>query len=378
MAGNDEKKIKVLEVIYNFGFGGIRSFIMNYLQHIDKDKFDIDIYAFGCSSSPFTDKVHELGANIYFEPENNVCKIPKFVRQLYVFMKTHGPYDVVHAHTNLISAWVLLAAKMAKIPVRLPHSHSTSHFGKSLIQRIYSYSRRYLIDLLATKKLSCGNEAGIAMYGKKAEFEVIANGISIDRFMTPDLSGITRLREQFKIPVGSRVYMNVTRMDVQKNLTFAVDVFNEILKKDPSAIFVYGGVMPEIEPIKNQIEEKIDKYGIRESCRFTGPVLNVEQLYHLSDVWIYCSVFEGLPFGPLELQAAGIPVVVSDVITREIDLGLNLVKFLSLEESPAKWAQVSMELEKPHLPKEQVYDAFRNNNFDICQGVNSLETIYKG
>lgn len=56
---------KVLEVIYGFGYGGIRAFIMNYLNFLDKDKFKVDIYVFGYESSPFTDKVKELGANIF-------------------------------------------------------------------------------------------------------------------------------------------------------------------------------------------------------------------------------------------------------------------------------------------------------------------------
>ena len=59
---------RVLEVIYGFGYGGIRAFLMNYLQHIDKDKFKIDIYVFGYDTSPFTDKVKEMGVGIYFQP----------------------------------------------------------------------------------------------------------------------------------------------------------------------------------------------------------------------------------------------------------------------------------------------------------------------
>ncbi len=49
--------IRVLEVIYGFGYGGIRAFIMNYLNYLDKSKFKVDIYVFGYDSSPFTDKV---------------------------------------------------------------------------------------------------------------------------------------------------------------------------------------------------------------------------------------------------------------------------------------------------------------------------------
>ena len=372
------KKIKVLEVINGFGYGGIRALIMNYLQFIDKSRFDVDIYAFGCDSSPFEDEVRKLGFHIYFEPQNNVRNIPCFVKQLYLFMKEHGPYDVVHAHNNLVSAWVLLAAKMAKVPIRLPHSHSTEHFGTSKVQNLYSYARRYLLKLLATKNLACGRLAGETMYGKNANFDIIANGISVNRFINRDEKIIKSLRDKFYIPEGVRVYANVTRLDTQKNHPFAVEVFNEIHKLDPTAVFVYGGVIPKIACTQNQVEERIKQYKLENYCRFTGPLMNVEQLYHLSDVWIYCSAFEGLPFGPIELQAAGVPVLVSDVITKEIDLGLGLIESLSLNDSPRLWAEKAVTMEKKNLSKETIKAAFRKYNFDIEQNVRHLESIYEG
>lgn len=378
MATTNNSKIKVLEVIYGFGYGGIRAFIMNYLQFIDKSRFDVDIYVFGWDSSPFTEQVKKLGANIYFEPENNATRnIPRFVSQLYRFMKEHGQYDVVHAHNNLISAWVLLAAKLAKVPVRLPHSHSTAHFGKSKLQNLYSYIRRFLIDKLATKKIACGQLAGETMYGSNSNFEIIQNGIDIDKFLKIDPVKINEFKKKNNIPSDVRVYANVTRLDTQKKHLFAVDVFNEIHKKDPDAIFLYGGVVPKIASTYEEVQKRIHSYGLEQYCRFTGPVMDVNQLYHSTDVWIYCSAFEGLPFGPLELQAAGIPVIASDVITREIDFGLGLVDFMSLEDSPLAWADKAVSLYKKEISSDDVQEAFREHNFDIRQNVSHLEAIYE-
>lgn len=372
-------KKRVLEVIYGFGYGGIRAFIMNYLKYLDKDKYDVDIYVFGWDSSPFTEQVHNFGAHIFFEPENNAKRnIPKFIIQLYSFMKEHGSYDVVHAHTNLISAWVLLAAKMAHVPIRISHSHSTAHFGSSSLQRLYSSIRKWIIDRTATKKLACGQLAGETMYGKDAKFTVVANGISLDKFLYPDENQMELLRRQLSIPKDVKVYANVTRMDPQKNHLFAVDVFNEIHKIDPTAIFVYGGVIPKIKPTVEDVKAKIKEYGLEDYCRFTGPLMNVEQLYHLSDVWIYCSAYEGLPFGPIELQAAGIPTLVSDVVTKEIDLDLGLIHFLSLDASPKTWAHKAAQLQKKPVDSEMIKIAFRSHNFDILQSVKKLEAIYNG
>lgn len=370
-------KIRVLEVCYGFGYGGIRAFIMNCLEHIDKEKFQIDIYAFGTSESPFTEKVKEMGGNIYFEPENNVRKIRRFVSQLETFMIEHGPYDVVHANCNLISAWVLLAAKRVGVPVRLSHSHTSSHFGGGLIQKIYSYFRRFLISRLATGKLACGKLAGETMYGKKAKFTVINNGINLDRFLEPNTEKLEELIEHLKIPKSVKVYANVTRFDSSKNLEFAVDVFNEIHKLEPDSILILGGVLPSTSSTKQIVEKKIQEYGLYDFVRLTGPLMGIENLYHVTDLWIYCSTYEGLPFGPIELQAAGVPCLTSDVITKEIDLGLGLVDFLSLNDDVKVWAEKAVSIKKRPIEHRDIKKAFKKNNYDIRESVLLLEKTFQ-
>lgn len=371
------KKKRILEVINGFGYGGIRAFIMNYLTYIDRERFEVDIYAFGCDSSPFTEQVKDLGANIYFEPENNVRKPFRFISNLDKFIKSHRPYDVVHAHCNMASAWVLMAAKKNNVMVRISHSHSTVHFYGGIAKKIYTKLRLKIIDKYATRKLACGQLAGECMFGKSSNFDIIANGIDINKFYVKKQAGIAKLKRQLNIPDNVRVYANVTRMDFGKNHLFAVEVFREIHKIDPLAIFVYGGVTPPMQSTVELVKAKIREYGLDEFCRYTGPLMNVENLYHLSDAWIYCSTFEGLPFGPIELQAAGIPVLVSDVITKEIDLGLGLVKFLPLDK-PYLWSETAVKSAKRIIPKEEITTAFQKHQFDIKQSVKLLENIYEG
>ena len=117
---------------------------------------------------------------------------------------------------------------------------------------------------------------------------------------------------------------------------------------------------------------------MRNTVDLRATILNVDQLYHITDAWLYCSKSEGLPFGPIELQAAGVPVLVSDVITKEIDLGLGLIESLSLNDSPRLWAEKAVTMEKKNLSKETIKAAFRKYNFDIEQNVRHLESIYEG
>ena len=366
-------------VTYGFGYGGIRACIQNYVTHINRDEFQIDVYVYGARSSPFQQQMEEMGCKLYFDPDNDIATnhIWRFVKKLKDFIHK-GHYDVVHAHCNLISAWVTLAAMMGGAKVRIAHSHSTSHFSGKFLQNMWSYLRRGIISLTSTHKLACGQLAGETMYGKKTAFIILQNGINVNRFLKCDKAKVWQLREKLNIPEGVRVYANVTRMDPQKNHLFAVEVFREIHKIDSTAIFIYGGVVPSMKSTVEQVQAKIREYELENSTRYVGAFMEIENLYHLSDLWIYCSAYEGLPFGPIELQAASVPTLASDVITPEIDLGLGLIHFLSLNASPAKWAQMACDITKPSLDEDAIKVAFVSHHFDIQQSVQVLEEIYRG
>lgn len=373
------KKIKVLEVIYGLGFGGIRACVQNYVTYINKDEFHIDVYAFGVSESPFKAQFEKLGCYVHMDPANDIADghIFRFVKKLYDFIK-QGQYDVVHAHCNLISAWVTLAAMMAGARIRISHSHTTAHFSGNWKQRAWSYLRRWIISRTATIQLACGKLAGESMYGPKGHFIVLPNGINVERFMHRDEERIRELRQQLNIPEGVKVYANVTRMDPPKNHLFAVEVFREIHLFDPTAIFLYGGVTPPVQPTVEAVQSKVNEYGLSEFVRYTGPIMDIEQLYHLSDLWIYCSVYEGVPYGPIELQAASVPCMASDVITKEIDLNLGLVSFHSLNDEPKKWAEYAIKIKKPQLLQDDIIRAFQTSGFSIKSNVSLLEKIYSG
>ena len=172
--------------------------------------------------------------------------------------------------------------------------------------------------------------------------------------------------------------MNITRFDKQKNLPFVIRVFHEIYNLDPTAFFIIGGTESPLESNRMQIEQYVTKNKLSDRIKIVGPRMDIEDLYQLADCWIFPSIFEGLPFVPIELQAASVPVLASDVITKEIDLGLGLVHFLSLDAAYLEWAQVAVETVKTQVDQKLIIEAFGKYNFDIKQNVKKLEAIYRG
>lgn len=63
---------------------------------------------------------------------------------------------------------------------------------------------------------------------------------------------------------------------------------------------------------------------------------DVSSLYSAMDVFFLPSLFEGLPITSIEAQAAGLPCVISDSVTKELVYS-DLVCFVSLKSSLNEW-----------------------------------------
>ena len=119
------------------------------------------------------------------------------------------------------------------------------------------------------------------------------------------------------------------------------------------------------------MKEKAKALKISDKVIFAGLLQNTEEIYQAMDLFILPSLFEGLPFSLIEAQAAGLRCIVSDVVTKEADVGL--IDYFSLENGAKKWAEfINRELDEP---RKSAYEN-KLRQFDISHTVRQLEEIY--
>ena len=104
-----------------------------------------------------------------------------------------------------------------------------------------------------------------------------------------------------------KIILTVSSIDPRKNLTRVINAFN-LIETDYKLVIVGS---------KNKTFSNVNlNKGIEnDNIIFTG-YLNDEELinlYNKSDIFIYASLFEGFGIPPLEAQACGCPVIVSNV-----------------------------------------------------------------
>ncbi len=102
-----------------------------------------------------------------------------------------------------------------------------------------------------------------------------------------------------------------------------------------------------------------------------GSRKDVDRFYQAMDVFVLPSRYEGLPVVAVEAQAAGLPCVLSDRITREAGIAEN-VTFLNFEAGSAKWADKALS-ERKNRAKEN-----KMRMFDIKYQASHLSDYYIG
>jgi len=109
---------------------------------------------------------------------------------------------------------------------------------------------------------------------------------------------------------------------------------------------------------------------VAERVIMTGNRTDVPELLGAMDVFAFPSLWEGLPMTVVEAQAAGLPCVLSDTITREVDVS-SLVQYLPLGDAD-RWADALL----TRRPRQNVTEAVINAGFDIRSSARRLTELY--
>lgn len=124
-----------------------------------------------------------------------------------------------------------------------------------------------------------------------------------------DTEKINLFRSKLKLE-DKIVLINVARHEYQKAQTVLIDALNELNDLKSDYILLLVGRNGEAT---KEIKEKINLYGLQENVRILGHRSDVTKLLAASDIFVFPSRFEGLPGALIEAEAAGLPIVCSDI-----------------------------------------------------------------
>lgn len=369
---------KVLIVAGDMHVGGIENQLMHLLRNADKDKFQID-YTSKRPDAYYRQEIEALGGKyILIPPMSHRNPLP-YLNALYRTMKD-GRYDVVHSHELFHSGIVLAIAAAAGVKTRIAHAHNwQDHNGintrRGFVRTVYNAVMRCSINLFATGRAACSTLAGRFVYGEKAlshsNYRLVFNSVDTGKFL--DLYDRQETGEFCDDWINVLQVGRVTRV---KNQMFLVDVAEEFKKRGRKIRILCAGngdaeyeraVRGEIE--KNELQAHIQMLGVRG---------DIDALMRKAAAFVLPSQYEGMPLVLIEAQASGLPCVVADTFSHEVDFGLGSVQWLALDGDAVRWADaLEKAVSSGRAEKQRVIRAVREKRFDSRMFAQSMCEMYE-
>jgi glycosyltransferase involved in cell wall biosynthesis len=370
-----EKKdyLRLLYVVYRLERGGLGTWLINILKNIDRNKFKIDFLVHSNIPGPLDEEARHLNSRIIY------CPFSYLSLKYYFFLKDinkkYGPYDIIHSHLGN-SGFHLFWGKQANIPYRIVHSHTDYNLmlkHLTFLRKIMIYTSRYLMKRYATAGFAVSQPAaqhfGVG-WSADPRWYLVHCGIDLSPFhIEPDRE---KMRREFGIPADDLVIGHVGRMDEFKNQSFILDIIKKIIKIEPNTSLILVGD----GHLRSFLEEKAKKLGIEKKVIFTGVRSDVPILMKgLMDIFLFPSLYEGLPLTIVEAQAAGLPCVISDIIAKEGDIIGPHIHRLSIQQPVLKWAEKVLAISKKMNSRDSL-KIVTQSTFNILTCKSTLEHYY--
>lgn len=322
------KPIRILHIVGRMDRAGAETMVMNLYRAIDRGRFQFDFTCFTSDRCDYDEEILALGGRIIRIPGGGA--LSRFFRLWYRLRG--GEWRVVHSHTLFSSGLHLLAAKLAGVPVRIAHSHSTADANsRRAVVKGYQWFSRKLLSRVPTGYAACGRAAASYLFPGRSGVTIIPNAINVPEFLKASGSGV---RQELGIDPGRLLVVQVGRLLPVKNHAFSLRIAEALRESghEFQMLFIGSGHLTEA------LEADIRTRALERNVRLVGVREDIAALMGAADVMLMPSLYEGFPVVLVESQAAGLPAVVSRAVSPEVDLGLGLIDFVDLGVAPADWA----------------------------------------
>lgn len=355
--------------------GGVESYIYNQIACLSENEKNKQIqFDFLVPSEneklAYEDELKGYGCKFYRAYRRWKNSFFGHYVDLYRFFKNHSKdYDIAVAnYLDLQNINFLIVAKLFGLKT-VAHAHS-AHAARNSKYKILVAINKVLGRIFIDNLFTCSSVAANWMFGeslvklKKNHYFQINNRIDAARFrFSPSVR--EKVRDQLGLKPTTTVLGNTGRMVPGKNQLFIVDILNEYLKLNKDAALIIVGDGPQ----KEAVAQKAAALGIRDKVILPGSQSNIHEWLQAMDVFIFPSLYEGLPVSLIEAQAAGLKCLVSNTVPQQSFI-TDLCHIHSLNQSAKEWAQ-SICGEVPYHRKDM-----RNEIFDKGFDVNGLREYY--
>lgn len=294
----------------------------------------------------------EKGHKVFHVDSKNPLKFGIFINRLRRIEKI----DILHSHLHFYSGLVVMLAALIGIKKRISHSHLTDDGSNAF----YKFVMRLLIWAFSSRGVAVSREAYSELFFKSSKNVVIHCGLRLDTIEK------ARVRRDDSIVIGT-----VARLERIKNQTVLIDILEELQRRgcvNSSLIVVGDGSR------MSYLREYADAKGLLPYVEFSGWQGNVNAFLDQMDCFILPSLAEGLPLSAVEAQARGLPIIISQNITREVIIDPAAGVDIRLDAGIEAWADGVLNV----IDRKVDIGLVAASDFNIDINIKELERLYDG
>ena len=373
-----EYPIRILQVVGSLNRGGIETWLRDAVARLPQERYQCDFCTYRSESGAYGAELQDRGCCLhYIRLGSSPMAFVRFAKRFRRLLR-QGRYDVVHCHGLLLVGVILLLAWVGNTPVRIAHAHGTGGgTGRvvSVVNQLGLALNRVMARAFSTYGIGCSTEAGAALFGRRwlqnSKHKLIHCGIDLQLFEV--VKSLNSERAGLGIGPEAKVIGHVGNFSVAKNHRFLVEVAARVFQKraDTVLLLVGGG------NLRPTIERRCVELGIERRVIFAGVSSRVPDLMSSAmDVFMLPSLHEGLPLVLLEAQAAGLPCIVSDIVSREVMISDGSILFLPLSADIEAWSSTVLSVLESSTVRPSLLSAMRHSDFNIVASAKRLGDLY--
>ncbi|MEQ1616413.1 MAG: glycosyltransferase [Hyphomicrobiaceae bacterium] len=400
------RRIRVLVVVGSLDVGGVEMDILRNFPRLDREWFDVRVYAFMEPGELAPRLAHE-GIELVLSP-----KAPQLRRANLASREGHALDHVPglrtarrafhHASQLARAAWPLrryiAANRIEIVHCFLPFAYIVGAAATLTMPRcrlvMSRVSSSFYMDVLPHYRLAetwfahrrldaavCNaasikqelTEEGIA----ESRITIIRNGIDFDSFVV-DEQRRSGCRAELGLNADQLVFTCVANLHPYKGHADMIDAFALIAARLPTGwrLLCAGR---DVDDTRVGLERQVAEKGLSHNIRFLGSVSDVPGLLAASDLHLHPSREDAFPNSVLEAMAAGLPIVATNVggIPELVVSGSG--GLLVSPQSPTELGEAIMHVAEDPLLRRSMGEANHrraNERFSITASVRAYEDLY--
>ncbi|MCY7348274.1 MAG: glycosyltransferase [Pyrinomonadaceae bacterium] len=304
-------KKNVLQIIGSFHQGGSERQAVQLTRLLHEDKsFNVFLAALN-SEGVLRDEAERIGLASIPEFRLSSFYDLNFLKQLRNCARfiRENKIEIVHTHDFYTNVFGILAARMAKVNLKVASKRETggmrSKAQKIIEKRIFGFA-----DAIVANSKAVENYL-IAEKISPEKIQVVYNGLDLERLAPKEIDR-RKICQEIGLPIGENIKFVTLAANLRhavKNQPMFLRAAKTVSEKLPESHFILAGE----GDLKSDLERLAREIKIADKTHFIGRCAKIPELLAVSSVGVLTSTAEGFSNSILEYMAAKLPVVATNV-----------------------------------------------------------------